>query len=159
MAKWIESLVQLLTWMVTGLMAVMAMILITNILCRHAFGFSLTWSAETARYCMVWIAFLGIAVLAHRREHLSVRLIEPRLEARWQKALRGIILCGSVIFFVILSVFGGILVVRTQGQTAASIPWLPMNFVYAVIPLSGIIMTLSAVFEVVGLVRNNGNDA
>jgi len=159
MAKWIEKLMQLLTWTVTGLMAMMAVILIANVLCRYAFGFSLTWSAEAARYCMVWIAFLGIAVLAHQREHLSVKLIEPRLAPHRQKVLRGGILCGSVIFFAILAVFGGILVLRTSGQTAASISWLPMNLVYAVIPLSGIIMTLSAVDEMVGLIRNDGNDA
>lgn len=159
MSKWIERLMQLLTWAVTGLMAIMALVLIANVLCRYAFGFSLTWSAEASRYCMVWIAFLGIAVLAHRREHLSVQLIEPRLERRWQKVLRGAILLGSVIFFATLSVFGTILVIRTHGQTAASITWLPMNLVYAVIPISGIIMTLSAVREMVGLVRNGGNDA
>lgn len=150
---------QLLTWAVTGLMAVMALVLIANVLCRYAFGFSLTWSAEASRYCMVWIAFLGIAILAHRREHLSVRFIEPRLEGRWQKALRGTILFGSVVFFAVLSVFGTILVIRTRGQTAASIAWLPMNLVYAVIPISGIVMTLSAVCEMAGLIRNGGNDA
>ena len=159
MAKWIERLIRLLTWTVTGLMAMMAIILITNVLCRYAFGFSLTWSAEVARYCMVWIAFLGVAVLAHRHEHLSVDLFGLRFGPRWQEALRGIILCGSVIFFSILLVFGGILVVRTRGQTAASIPWLPMNLVYAVIPISGIIMTLSAVYEMLGFIRNKGNDA
>jgi len=158
MAKWIERLMQLLTWTVTGLMAMMAIILITNVLCRYVFGFSLTWSAEAARYCMVWVAFTGITVLAHRREHLSVNLFGPQLGPRWQEALRGVIVCGSMIFFAILSVFGGILLVRTHGQTAASIPWLPMNLVYAVIPISGIIMTLSAVYEMVTLFRNVGND-
>lgn len=159
MAKWIERLMQLLTCMVTGLMAMMAVILITNVLCRYVFGFSLTWSAEAARYCMVWFAFLGTAVLAHRCEHLSVNLLGPRLGPRWQQALRGMFLCGSVIFFAILSVFGAVLVVRTHGQTAASIPWLPMNLVYTVIPISGIIMALSATHEMVGLISNNGNDA
>lgn len=149
---------QLLTWMVTGLMAMMAVILITNILCRYIFGFSLTWSAEAARYCMVWAAFLGTAILAHQREHLSVKLIEPRLTQRRQKFLRGTILCGSVIFFAILAVFGGILVFRTRGQTAASISWLPMNLVYAVIPVSGIAMTLSTVFEMIALIRKSSSD-
>ena len=149
---------QLLTWAVTSLMAATALILITNVLCRYAFGFSITWSAEAARYCMVWFAFLGIAVLAYRHEHLSVSLLGPRLGSSGQKALRGTILCGSLIFFVTLSAFGGILVVRTQGQTATSIPWLPMNVVYAVIPVSGVVMTLSATYEIVGLLRNKGND-
>lgn len=158
MTKCIEKLMKLLTWMVTGLMAMMAVILITNVLCRYVFGFSLTWSAEAARYCMVWIAFLGIAILAHQQEHLSVKLIEPRLALRRQKVLRGAILCGSVVFFAVLAVFGGILVFRTRGQTAASISWLPMNLVYAVIPVSGIIMTLSAVCEMVGLINNDGSD-
>ena len=158
MAKWIERLVQLLTGTVTGLMAIMTTILISNIFCRYVFGFSLTWSAEAARYCMVWFAFLGIAVLAHRREHLSVKFLESRLKPRLQKAIQGTILLGSAVFFVILSGFGGILVVRTQGQTAASIPWLPINLVYTVIPVSGIVMTLSTLHEIVGLFRNTGND-
>ncbi|OHB78555.1 MAG: hypothetical protein A2Z25_22350 [Planctomycetes bacterium RBG_16_55_9] len=139
-------------------MAAMAGILITNVACRYGFGFSLTWSAEAARYCMVWVAFLGIAVLVYRGEHLSVNLFGPRLGPRGQKALRGVILFGSVIFFAIQSVFGGILVVRTYGQTAASIPWLPMNVVYAVIPLSGVIMTLSSTCEMVKLIRHDGGD-
>ena len=147
-----------LSWMVTGLMAMMAIILIANVLFRYVFGFSLTWSAEAARYCMIWFAFLGITVLTHHREHLSVTFLAPRLEAHGQKILRGTILCGFLILFAILSVFGGILVIRTGGQTAASIPWLPMNLVYAVIPLSGMIMTLSTVYELSELIRNNSND-
>lgn len=158
MAKWIERLVRLLTWTVTGLMAAMTVILITNVLCRYAFGFSLTWSAEAARYLMVWFAFLGTVILTHRCEHLSVRLLAPRLEPGGQRVLQGTVLCGSLIFFVALSACGGILVVQTQGQTAASIPWLPMNLVYAVIPVSGIIMTCSTLHEITRLFRNNGND-
>lgn len=159
MTRQIEKLMQLLTFVVTGFMAAMAIILIANILCRYVFGFSLTWSAEAARYCMVWVAFLGIAVLAHRREHLSVNFIESRLSLRWQKALRGIILFGSMVFFAILLVFGMVLVIRTHGQTAASIPWLPMNLVYAVIPVSGFIIMLSAACDIIGLIFKNCNDA
>lgn len=140
MEKITTALINFLTKITAILIAAMALIVIANVFSRYVLNLPLTWSAELAKYCMVWAAFLGAVILVHRNEHLAVDLLERQLKGISQKVLRGLILVGSTIFFIIQTVYGVVLVYLTKGQVASSIRFLPMNVVYAVIPLSGLFM-------------------
>ena len=129
------------------LIAAMALIVIANVFSRYVLNFSLKWSAEAARYCMVWAAFLGAVVLVHSGEHLAVDILERFLTGVPQKILRVIIILGSTIFFIIQTFYGFVLVHLTRGQVASSLRVLPMNVVYAIIPISGLLMILISVVK------------
>lgn len=133
--------------------AAMSLILIGNVFTRYVLSFSLTWSAELARYCMVWAAFLGITVLVNRSEHLRVDLVERALSESQKRLLGAFVQLVSMLLFAILAGYGAMLVVQTRGQVAASVPHLPMNLVYAVIPFSGVLMLAGAVINFYRLVR------
>jgi TRAP-type C4-dicarboxylate transport system permease small subunit len=133
--------------------AVMALILIANVFTRYLFSYSLTWSAELARYCMVWSAFLGIAVLVNRNQHLAVDLLDKALPEAPRRVLQALVHGLSALLFAILTGYGAVLVAQTRGQVAASIRLLPMNLVYSIIPFSGAIMLAG---ELIHLVRLAG---
>jgi TRAP-type C4-dicarboxylate transport system permease small subunit len=134
------ALINFLTRIIAILIAAMALIVIANVFSRYMLHFSLKWSAEAARYCMVWAAFLGAVILVHKGEHLAVDLLEKSLSGMSQKILKVIIILGSIIFFTIQTFYGVILVFLTRSQVASSIRVLPMNVVYAIIPISGLLM-------------------
>jgi len=140
-----------LTRITAILIAAMALIVIANVFSRYVLNFSLKWSAELARYCMVWAAFLGAVVLVHSGEHLAVDLLERGLSGISQKILKVIIILGSIIFFIIQTVYGIVLVHLTRGQVASSLRALPMNAVYAIIPISGLLMIFVSVVKLYSL--------
>lgn len=124
--------------------AAMFSVIIANVFCRYVLNASLTWSAEVSRYCMVWAAYFGAAVLVNNGEHLAVDLLEKSIEGPLSKALQTVIVVGSTVLFFIMVYFGSKLVYFAGGQVAASIRFLPMSVVYAVIPISGLIMLYGA---------------
>lgn len=138
--------------------AAMSLILIANVFTRYALSFSLTWSAELARYCMVWAAFLAIAVLVNRGEHLAVDLLEKALQDVPKRLLQGLVLLFSSILYLILTGYGIVLVIQTRDQVAASMDFLPMNLVYSIIPISGAIMLAGALVNIYRLIRRGGSE-
>ncbi len=151
MEKIVATLIKVLTKIIAILIAAMAFIVIANVFSRYVLHFSLKWSAEAARYCMVWAALLGAVILVHKGEHLAVDLLEKSLSGMSQKILKVIIILGSTIFFIIQTVYGVILVHLTRGQVASSIRVLPMNVVYAIIPISGLLMIFVSGVNLYGL--------
>jgi len=135
------------------LIAAMALILIANVASRYALAFSLTWSAELARYCMVWAAFLAIAVLVNRNEHLVVDLLEKSLRGAPKRLLQAAVLLVSCVLYLILAVYGVGRGVQTRDQVAASMDFLPMNLVYSIIPISAAMMLCGALVNLHRLIR------
>lgn len=129
---------------------------IANVVARYLLGVSLTWSAELARYTMIWSAFLAASVLVNRRQHLSVDLLGKRLHGRMKRLLDMVMVAGSMIFFLIVMISGVVLVHHTGGQMASSIERLPMNVVYSIVPLSAFAMLLNTCFVLMGVLRNEG---
>ena len=148
MQQIIETLNRWLKAVIVTLVAATAGIVILNVCSRYFFQMSLSWSAELARYMMVWIAFLGAAVLVDGNRHLKVDLWRKSISKK-ARLIRDTFIAGiSLLFFGAITVFGFKLVVLSGGQAASSITWLPMGAVYAVIPFSGFLMVLAAVLRI-----------
>lgn len=44
-----------------ALMSVMTVVIFVQVVMRYVFHNSLTWSEEFARYCFIWLIYLGIS--------------------------------------------------------------------------------------------------
>ncbi|MHC4680330.1 MAG: TRAP transporter small permease [Planctomycetota bacterium] len=127
-----------------------------SVCCRYVLELSLTWSAELARYCMVWMAFLGATVLANKNQHLAVDILAKALTGNAGRRLAILVHGLSMVFFMVLAYYGFELVRSTSDQVASSMRFLPMNVVYMVIPASGLLMFWgSAIFLLKALGRKD----
>jgi TRAP-type C4-dicarboxylate transport system permease small subunit len=111
----------------------------TRFVLRDPSGFT----DELARYLLIWVGLLGAAYVAGQRAHLAIDLLPRRLEGRSAHAL-GLLIQLVVIAFAVavLGVGGARLVGLTVllGQTSAALG-LSLAWVYAVLPLSGTLLT------------------
>lgn len=135
------------------LIAVMASVTAANVFCRSVLGTALMWAEELARYCMIWAGFLGSASLVHTGDHISVSVIVDLLPIRVKRYSTVFVLAGSIVFFVVVILEGIRLVILTRGQVGASLRALPMGVVYSVIPVSGFIMLLNSLSQLVRTCR------
>jgi len=158
MSKMIEAINKVLRVVTGALIGIMSLIVFANVLSRYVLHFSLIWSAELAEYCMVWAAFLGAAVLVSKGEHLVVDLLERNIKGMIRKALQIMVLFVSIVFFAAVTIFGTQLVIKTRGQVASSMRFLPMNLVYLIIPLSGILMIIGTVHQFLLILHNRRVD-
>jgi len=58
-----------------------------NVVGRYGFGYSISGADEIQIYIMVWMAFLGAAVVAWRREHLRMDVLVKMLPSKGQRIL------------------------------------------------------------------------
>lgn len=125
------------------LLPFMCVVIFVATFCRFTKIISLPWSEELARYCMVWIIFIGIGSAAKTGGHFCVEAITMILP----KAVRNILGMVRIVIvggFHLFVSFYAVKIVQNQmmmQQVTPSLKW-PMWIIYAAIPIGSILMTI-----------------
>lgn len=78
---------QLLAVATTAILAVQAVLLFTQVIARYFFGASQHWIDELSRIGLVWLVFLGAALLTREMRHMQITYFVDRLPARFRHGL------------------------------------------------------------------------
>ena len=86
--SWVLSLLlRAATGSIIAISVVMVLVTLAQVFFRYVVAAPLAWSEELARYCFVWIVFLGGAVGLSRGIHLGVDLLVNLLPERFRAGL------------------------------------------------------------------------
>lgn len=125
-----------------ALMAIMTVDVLWGVFTRYAMGSQASWSEELARFLLVWIGILGAAYASGQKMHLAIDLLSPRLSPSNRKLLFIFIKGLIILFAFFVLVVGGLRLIyisQTLGQLSPALQ-VPMWVIYAVVPLSGILV-------------------
>jgi TRAP-type transport system small permease protein len=118
-------------WIAFGLFWALAFIVFLQFFTRYVLNDSLAWTEEIARYGLMWLAFIGGAVVTRRRSHIAVELLENVLpHGRVRTGLRIFIEIVKVGFLGLLAYFSVTIIERMHNQRMTVFD-LPMSIVYA----------------------------
>ena len=143
--KLIEKYCRVLSMLMAASLALMVVLVFTNVVMRYAFNSGITVSEELSRWLLVWLTFLGAIVALHERSHLGTDTLVSRLSVRGKKVCLAI---GHVLMlFICWLVFKGSLeqVKINWGTTSAAME-TSMAFFYAcgpVFAVSGAVILLN----------------
>ncbi|MBU2676981.1 MAG: TRAP transporter small permease [Gammaproteobacteria bacterium] len=143
---------RLLSGALVVLVAAMVVSVTWQILSRYLFVVPAAWTEELARFLLIWIGMLGAAYAYKRHSHLGLDLLPGKLTGTSKASLNIVthLVCMSFAA-VVLVVGGGSLVTMTwELRQYSAAMGLPIAFVYAVIPASGVLICL---FALVGMVH------
>lgn len=83
MMQWVERLCRLIDMLIGIALAVMVVLVFSNVVLRYAFNSGIAISEEMSRWLFIWITFMGAAVAVQQRTHMGtdlfVRLLPRRL--------------------------------------------------------------------------------
>ena len=125
---------QLLGAVLIVMLAVMTLDVLWGVFTRYVMADQASWSEELARFLLIWIGVLGAAYASGQRMHLSIDLLT-------NKPVR-LIAALIILFALAVFVIGGtqlVLLTAQLGQTSPALG-LPMSLVYAVVPISGLLI-------------------
>jgi len=148
--RWLMALVE--TWVMVLLIA-MALLVTVGVFYRYVLGASLIWYDEFASYLLVWLTFYGAVIAAYHRRHIAFETLVERLRPA---ARRGVAVAAEVcalLFQGILLYYGWILVKAIGEETAVSLEWVRMSWIYSVLPISGGLMLLISLVDLATLLR------
>ena len=125
-----------------------------NVVARYIFNYGLVWSDELVRYSLLWITFIGSAVLVRYKQHLAIDIFEKTMPHRVRAVAyyftHVIILCVAVIF-----IWQGTGQALRQASQVSPGTGIPVGIVYIIIPISGVYMVCYATYNMVDYFRNN----
>lgn len=116
-------------WIEEGLSAVclvvMTILTFANVVARHVFSASFSFSEEITTYLFVLLSLLGTAVAAKRKAHLGLTILTDAVSPKIRKIM-GIISYTLAVLFSAAIFYYGLKMVMNQrmlGQVTAGMQW------------------------------------
>jgi TRAP-type C4-dicarboxylate transport system permease small subunit len=131
-------------WICLVLMVVLTLDLMLGVFSRYVLFSTFTWYDEIARICFVWMVFLGAAVGVKRGAHFGLHLLVDKLGPLAKRSAALLTPLVIIAFSIVLIVQGWALMEFGQFQSTP-VMGLSKTWVYAAIPVGGLLMILYSV--------------
>lgn len=133
------------------IMSLMVLNVLWQVFSRYLMSSPSSFTDELSRYLMIWVGILGAAYVAGKQGHVAIDVLLRKLSPVSQKRLRVVIdLLISLFSLCALVIGGGRLVYITYVlEQYSPAMQLPLAVVYAVIPVSGILIIYYKVYDVI----------
>ena len=133
------------------LFAVMVIVGTYQIITRFVFNNPSTISEELLTYTFAWMAIFSSAYVFGKRDHMRMTFVADKLPKEQRKILEIVIELLIIAFAVIVLIYGGFTIMGlTMTQKTASLGVM-MGVIYAVVPISGILIAIYGVLNVIDL--------
>lgn len=129
-----------------GVIIVMAVQVAT----RKLLNFVFFWSEEAILICLVWFAFMGIAIGFREGVHMGVEALTDQLPARVNKWIDKWIDIMGLIYGLYFVIYGWEFTVLMLESTLPATK-MPNSVVYAVMPVSGFMVCVYSVLQMLGV--------
>lgn len=87
--RFIGGYCRVLSWLMALSLALMVVLVFTNVVLRYAFNSGITVSEELSRWLFVWMTFMGAIVALRERAHLGTDTLVARLSVTGKKVCLG----------------------------------------------------------------------
>jgi TRAP-type C4-dicarboxylate transport system permease small subunit len=140
-------------WLAFAIFWGLAFIVFLQFFTRYVLNDSLAWTEEIARYGLMWVTFIGAAMVTRRNSHIAVALLTELLPTGPARVLRALIDLVTLLFLSLLAYFSYLIVERMQFQRMTVID-LPMSLVYGGVSLGCFLMLFRQILRVAHNARN-----
>ncbi|MHA6250776.1 TRAP transporter small permease [Oceanobacillus sp. CAU 1775] len=132
------------------LSGVMTVVIALQVFMRHVMGSSLSWSEELARYCFIWLVYIGISYGVKMQRHIKVDVLMHYLKDK-QKIIMGIVANLLFLAFSILIIIYGYDISKQLlgwGQITPALK-IPMGVVYMATPVGFTLTSIRLVQQII----------
>ena len=146
----IKKVSRVLEIFLISIFALLVVDVLFQVFSRYILGTSFTWTEELARFSLIWMTILGAAYLNGKREHLSMDFLYQKLSVTNKKKASILIEILVFLFALVVMVIGGFNLVYTTlhlEQLSGTLR-IPLGYVYAVMPASGLLIMLFCVYHI-----------
>ena len=142
----------------TVLACVMAVSILIQVINRNTVQLPLVWCEELARYCMVWLIFVGISAGVKKGAHIGVDALVNILPKNIRKIVNvvtNVLVTGLYGYLTLLSA-DITLGIRETGQVSPAMQ-IPMYLIYGGL-IVGMLMSTSRSVQVTMKALKDGNE-
>jgi len=121
---------------------------------RYVLNNAAMWTEESARFSMCYTSMLGSAILLRHKGHVAMTLLSNKItDIKKSFVLDLVNVIIILIFLFFMTYYGWISTVSATKQVSTALG-LNYGFVYACVPISGILMVWFSIEHIVILINN-----
>lgn len=145
---------KILGWICATLFAALVVIVVWQVFTRQVLNDPAAWSEEASRMVFVWLGLFAAALVFAERGHISVDFVARKFGPAGQKAIAITVQVLIIVFALWLLVYGGIVAgAGAFNQHLAALRALTLGQMYMVMPITGVIITLFALENLIDIAR------
>lgn len=126
------------------IMAALVIDVVWQVVSRYLLKNPSAWTEELAGFLLVWVGLLGACIAHREKAHLGIDYFVEKFKTENSDLIRILVSLLTTAFSLTILTWGGYQLVQTTFKTNQYSPaiGIPMGYVYLILPLSGILMTL-----------------
>ena len=141
-----------------SVIVMLVVLVVWQVITRYLLGQPSVWSEELASYGFAWATMLGAAYVFGKREHMNIDVVVTRFSPEVQKVLAILSEVLILLFALTILVYGGIQnTILTIQQLSSSLP-VTMGYLYSIIPISGVFISLYSILNIYDLLLEEGEE-
>lgn len=152
MDRILSRFITVLEWWAMLLLVLMVVLVCLGVFFRYVLSASLAWYDEFASYLLVWLTFYGAVAASYHNRHIQFGTVVERFTANTRRKIATVAELFILGFNVVLFYYGWLLMQKMGDETAVSLAWIRMGWVYSVLPITGGIMSLISLDRLLHLV-------
>lgn len=118
-------------WLAFVLFWVLAFIVFLQFFTRYVLNDSLAWTEEIARYGLMWVVFIGGAMVTRRNSHIAVELLSNVMKpGTARQVLLAAVDIVNLVFIAFLA-YVSVAIIERMNIQPMTVFDLPMSWVYA----------------------------
>lgn len=137
------------------LVAFMILTVVWQVLSRYVLRAPSSLTEEIARFQLIWLGVFGAVYTFRNRMHVGIDMLTANLEGRRKQGAELFSLFACFFFSASVLVYGGsklVWLTSTLDQRAAALG-IPVAWVYAIIPISGLLICVYAAHFILEVLR------
>ncbi len=135
-------------WLAFVIFWSLAFIVFLQFFTRYVLNDSLAWTEEIARYGLMWVVFIGGAMVTRRNSHIAVELLSNVMKPGRLRAALLAFVDFVKLGFISLLAFVSWTITERMHQQRMTVFDLPMSYVYAGVALGCFLMLIRQIQNV-----------
>ncbi|SKC66156.1 TRAP transporter small permease [Maledivibacter halophilus] len=148
MKKAIDLLERIQKYIGIAFLSIFIVVVIIQIIARYL-EISVLWTEEIAVFSFIWAVFMGASIMVRKEAHFSFDFLKSKLSGIKKHILDIIINVLMLGFTLYMLVYGKEIMITFWNYNWYSLPDFKMGYVWAVIPLTGMLMSIYIIEHIV----------
>lgn len=131
----------------------MTLLSMWQVIARYILNNPSTMSEEIIRYMLIWFTLLAAAYVFGKNKHIAILFIRESMPQRVQIFLTYLTQTAILLTVAAVFLYGGIRITMLTIPQIAPATGISMGFVYAALPVSGVIILFYTIYNIMTIER------
>ncbi len=145
-----------LRFLIAVSLLLIVVITILQVFARFLFDSPLIWSDELARFALIWMVFIGAAIVSYDDKHMGVEMFQEKMSHK-TKLVTTLIMRVVILITLGITVYSSIELIEVSHSQSSGALGIPFSFWRAAAPVGSLIMFVFIIIRSINDIQDYRN--